>query len=202
MKTAFPNILVVGNYSKPEYLGCFDVYLRGVSPRLEDKDKYYLYRKLETKKFPTTKDISDKLIALIMIYGSSFNMEAAQKQHLKAYPEKFAKLFKNAHEHPLQLSEEGEKAKEKLENSKKKPVIILFIIFSHKSIQKELSYYVKTGDVEKYMSKSKMDQADVLTIQVYINSDHITAIGPKLGHAANVDGEIKDAPKVLISVID
>ncbi len=59
-----------------------------------------------------------------MLYGSSTNMEAAQTQYVKAYQERFGKAFKAAHEHPVNLSEEGEKVKEEYENKKKKPVNI------------------------------------------------------------------------------
>lgn len=112
---------MIGNHSKPDYLSCFDVYLRGVGPRLDEKDRYFLYRRINTKKFPQPQEIGDKLIALAMLYGSSHNMETAQTQYLRAYQEKITKPFKGAHDYPAQLNEEAEKVKQEYENRNKKP---------------------------------------------------------------------------------
>jgi hypothetical protein len=112
---------MVGNVEKPEYLSSFDIYLRGVGPKLDEKGRFFIYRKNVTKKFPNNREIADKLIVLAMLYGSSNNMEAAQTQYLRAYSE-MLKEFKDSHEYPLALSEEAEKAKEEIENANKKPV--------------------------------------------------------------------------------
>jgi hypothetical protein len=121
IKSLFPNAHIVGNAEKPEYFGIFDIYLRGVGPRLDEKNRFYLFKKINTKKFPTPREIGDKLIALAMLYGSSSNLEAAQKQYLKAYSELFeTRRFKGEHEHPLALSEEAEKMKEDAEGDNKK----------------------------------------------------------------------------------
>ncbi len=124
LKSVFPNIKIVGNVEKPEYFGCFDVFLRGVGPRLDEKGRYFLFRKNTMKRFPSAREVSDKLIAMAMLYGSSHNMEAAQSQYMKAYQEEFSRIFSKAHEFPHSLCEEGEKEKEELENVKKKPVVI------------------------------------------------------------------------------
>lgn len=121
IKSLFPNAHIVGNAEKPEYFGIFDIYLRGVGPRLDEKNRFYLFKKINTKKFPTPREIGDKLIALAMLYGSSSNLEAAQKQYHKAYSEIFeARRFKGEHEHPLALSEDAEKMKEENEGDNKK----------------------------------------------------------------------------------
>ncbi len=77
-----------------------------------------------------------------MLYGSSNNMEAAQNQFMKAYQEIYGKDFKDAHEFPLSLSEEGEKVKENLDSLNKKQVyknyfIFNFILYSLQLILKE-----------------------------------------------------------------
>ncbi len=105
------------------------MYLRGVGPRLDDRGRFFIYRKINTKKFPTNREIGDKLIALSMLYGSSNNMEAAQNQFMKAYQEIYGKDYKDAHEFPLSLSEEGEKVKDNLDSLSKKQVLKIFIYF-------------------------------------------------------------------------
>jgi hypothetical protein len=122
VKNIFPNVKIIGNYGKPEYLGSFDVYLRGVGPRLDEKNRYYIYRKINTKKFPTKYDIIDRLIALVLLYGSSINMQAAQIQYLKSFKDNIPKPFKKVHEHPTTYSEEAEREKHEYEKLNKKMV--------------------------------------------------------------------------------
>jgi hypothetical protein len=122
IKSIFPNIKIVGNIDKPEYFGCFDIYLRGLGPRLDEKGRYFLFRKIQIKRFPSQREICDKLIAMAMLYGSSHNMEAAQSQYMKAYCEFISRPFSKAHDFPHTLSEEGEKEKEELEKMNRKPV--------------------------------------------------------------------------------
>ena len=127
LKQIFPNIKIIGNYAKPEYLGCFDVYLKGVGPRLDEKNRYFIYRKINTKKFPTKYDIIDILIALTMLYGSSVNMQAAQIQFLRAYKTNFAKPFKYVHDHPITYSDDAEREKQEIEKSSKKAVYLIHL---------------------------------------------------------------------------
>lgn len=124
----FPNIKIVGNIEKPEYFGCFDVFLRGVGPRLDERGRYFLFRKNITKRFPIAREIGDKLITMVMLYGSSINMEAAQTQYIKAFKEFFSRPYKKLHDFPHSLSEEGEKAKEELDKLNQKPVNFNFKI--------------------------------------------------------------------------
>jgi hypothetical protein len=127
----FQNVKIIGNYGKPEYLGCFDVYLRGVGPSLDENGRYFIYRKINTKKFPTKFEIIDRLITLALLYGSSINMQAAQIQFIKANLDSFnSKPFKKLHEHPLTYSEDAEREKQDNEKSNKKMVIKFYLILS------------------------------------------------------------------------
>jgi hypothetical protein len=101
--------------------------LRGVGPRLDEKHRFFIYRKINTKKFPTKFEVLDKLIALTMLYGSSINMQAAQIQYFKAYKDNIPKPFKKLHEHPISYSENAEKEKQEYEKSFKKMVQYLMI---------------------------------------------------------------------------
>lgn len=105
--------------------------MRGVGPRLDEQGRYYLYRKLLTKKFPNDRDIGDKLVALSMLYGSSTNLEAAQIQYIKAYAGDLPKPSPNCHDFPLNMSEMAEKVKEDVENSKRKQVYLSYITLAY-----------------------------------------------------------------------
>lgn len=124
IKEVFPNIIIIGNFDKIDHLGCFDVYIRGIGPHLDDKGRYYLFSKRVSRKFPTKNDVIDKLVTLSLLYGSSTNIEAAQLQYIKAYESFLPKQNKDSHEHPINLSEEGEKAKASLNPEEKKKVRI------------------------------------------------------------------------------
>ena len=110
VKTKFPNAKILGNLDEREYLGNFDVYLRYTGLPSDEKGRYMIYSKRETKKFPSVTDILDKLICLSIMYGSSMNLEKAQSEDLLA--NKF--VSKLAHELPATLSEKGEKIKQSL----------------------------------------------------------------------------------------
>jgi len=122
IKEVFPNINILGNPDKIDHLGCFDVYIRGVGPHLDENGRYFLYSKKFTRKFPTKREVVDKLITLSMLYGSSCNMEAAQAQYIKAYSSYLPKQSPAMHEHPANLSEEAEKEKAILNAPEKEPV--------------------------------------------------------------------------------
>jgi len=122
IKEAFPNLNIIGNREKIDHLGCFDIYIRGVGPHLDDRGRYFLYSKKQTRKFPTKNEIVDKLVTLSMLYGSSCNMEAAQAQYIKAYSEYLPKQSPLMHEHPATLGEEAEKEKAILNAPEKETV--------------------------------------------------------------------------------
>jgi hypothetical protein len=127
IKAVFPNAVILGNYDKVEYFSCFDVYIRGVSLKTDEQGRYFLYRKLNSKKFPKDSDITDKLIALSMLYGSSINMQAAQAQWYKAYSSTIPKKNTEAHDFPHDLPDEAEKERIALENARIAPVFIINI---------------------------------------------------------------------------
>ena len=98
------------------------MYLRGVGTNLDPKGRLFLYRKIEKGKFPSKDDILDKLIALSMLYGSSKNLEIAQKQFLKNTEGQFPMNNKIVHVHPMDVPEMAQKIKEDKEKKNQKPV--------------------------------------------------------------------------------
>lgn len=124
----FPNINIIGNPDKIDHLGCFDIYIRGVGPHLDEKGRYFIYTKKFTRKFPSKNEIVDKLVTLSMLYGSSCNMESAQAQYIKAYSSYLPKQSPSMHEHPATLSEEAEKEKAILNAPEKETVNKMNII--------------------------------------------------------------------------
>lgn len=118
----------MGNFDKQNHLGCFDIYIRGVGPILDDKGRYWIFSKKLEKKFPTKNEVMDKLITLSMLYGSSVNMEAAQNQYIRAYSNYLPKQNPKMHDHPENLSPEAEEEKASLHVEEKKPVKIFLII--------------------------------------------------------------------------
>jgi hypothetical protein len=122
IKETFPNVKVFGNYDKLNHLGCFDIYIRGIGPVLDEKGRYWIFSKKLTKKFPTKTEILDKLITLSMLYGSSINMEVAQNQYIRAYSNILPKQNPDMHEHPCSLSADAEKEKASLNVEEKKAV--------------------------------------------------------------------------------
>lgn len=117
IKNVFPNSTIIGNLDMPEYLSNFDVYLRGTGLPSDERGKYYIYSKRDTKKFPSTYDVVDKLITLAVIYGSSLNVESAQKNDLDEC------RIEITHDHPASLSPEAEKVKTKLTTKKEEEKI-------------------------------------------------------------------------------
>jgi len=113
LQLVFPNLRIVGNEDKLEYLGCFDVYINGVGPLLDNDGRYYLFRKKNENRFPTTEEIADKLVALSMLYGSSTNIAQAQNQYKLAFNESTYQRQRNQdkHEYPACLTDGGEKEK-------------------------------------------------------------------------------------------
>ena len=129
VKETFPNLNILGNYDKIDHLGCFDVYIRGVGPKLDDNGRFYLFSKKLAKRFPTKNEILDKLITLSILYGSSCNMESAQAQYIKAYTSYLPKQNPLMHEHPTTLSEEGEKEKAIQAPQDEKKIVKYFLDF-------------------------------------------------------------------------
>jgi hypothetical protein len=120
-------VTILGNFDKLNHLGCFDIYIRGIGPLLDEKGRYWIYSKKLTKKFPTKNEILDKLITLSMLYGSSINMQVAQNQYIRAYSNFIPKQNPDFHDHPIGLSADAEKEKANLNIEEKKIVRIKFI---------------------------------------------------------------------------
>ncbi len=102
---------MTGNFYKLDYLACFDVFLVGVGPLLDERGRFYIFSKRVENRFPTKYEISDKLIAMAMLYGSSKNIFSTQVQHKKSYPELSRKPSLLCHDLPAQLSDQGQKIK-------------------------------------------------------------------------------------------
>ena len=114
----FPNAKVYGNYDDLEYYGCFDVYIHGIGPFFDNKGRYFLFKKNARGRFPRITELTDKLVALAMVYGGSINMEKAQVQFKTENNSVIGKKSKNFHESPAILSQKGEEIKAKYYNSK------------------------------------------------------------------------------------
>jgi len=85
--------------------------LIGIGQTLDTRGRYYLFQKNKEKRFPNKEEITDKLVALSMLYGSSNNINTTQIQYKKSYPELSRKPSMLLHEHPAKLSEQGQKIK-------------------------------------------------------------------------------------------
>ena len=118
IKAMFPNAIILGNYDDLEYYGCFDVYIHGIGPFFDNKGRYFLFKKIARGRFPKVTEITDKLVALSMVYGGSINMNKSQKQFLSENPEIIGKKSKFCHEHPAYYSDKADEIKNKYYNSK------------------------------------------------------------------------------------
>ncbi len=128
VKSKFPNAVIIGNQDEQEYYGNFDVYLCNIGIKnksklneknenndINNKERYLIYSKYITNKFPTVNEILDKLITLVIMYGSSINLQKSQNDI------KSSSKLNITHEYPAELSEQAEKIKNKL--LEKKPEI-------------------------------------------------------------------------------
>jgi hypothetical protein len=118
IKMMFPNIKIFGNYDDLEYYGCFDVYIHGIGPFFDNKGRYFLFKKIARGRFPKITEITDKLVALSMVYGGSINMEKSQKQFISENSEIIGKKSKYIHDHPCYYSDKCDEIKNKYYNSK------------------------------------------------------------------------------------
>ena len=118
VKSKFPNAIIIGNLEEQEYYGNFDVYLCniGIKNNTKEKNRYLIYSKYITKKFPSVNDILDKLITLVIMYGSSLNLEKSQSEEHCIDINNITENNKLSitHEFPAELSEKAEKIKQKL----------------------------------------------------------------------------------------
>jgi len=80
-------------------MSAFDVYMYGVSP--EDNPKKLLYSKAVTKKFPSSKEILDKIILLCFSVGDSMLLASIQKEYTIKNLGIIPKCSNVVHEHPI-----------------------------------------------------------------------------------------------------
>ena len=120
VKAMFPNAVILGNYDDLEYYGCFDVYIHGIGPFFDNKGRYFLFKKIARGRFPKITEITDKLVALSMVYGGSINMDKSQKQFISENHDILGKKSKFIHEHPAYYSDKADEIKNKYYNSKSK----------------------------------------------------------------------------------
>ena len=113
---------ILGNFDKQNHLGCFDIYIRGIGPVLDERGRYWIFSKKIAKKFPTKNEILDKFITLSMLYGSSISMDTAQNQYIKAYSNYLPRQNPRMHDHPEDLCPEAEEEKAILNAEEKKVV--------------------------------------------------------------------------------
>jgi hypothetical protein len=118
INSMFPNAKVYGNYDDLEYYGCFDVYIHGIGPFFDNKGRYFLFKKNARGRFPRITELTDKLVALSMVYGGSISMEKAQVQFKIDNNAIIGKKSKYFHESPAILSQKAEEIKNKYYNSK------------------------------------------------------------------------------------
>ena len=111
VKNKFPNSVIIGNLDEGEYYGNFDVYLRNTGLPSIEKGKYYIYHKGYAKKFPSANQIVDRLICLVIMYGSSLNVQKAQVNPFK--PDPLIRID-ITHDHPAEMSETAEKIRQKI----------------------------------------------------------------------------------------
>lgn len=69
----FPNATVIGNYEKPQMMGEFEVYMRGVGPKSQrdNLDRYFLFRKSQRNRFPEREEVIDHIVCLALMYGGT-----------------------------------------------------------------------------------------------------------------------------------
>ena len=101
----FPNVNIIGNQDKVSKLGGFEVYVRGLGPmsKRDESGKYYIYKK--SKAFKENEVIIDKLIILVMFYGSSMDVARTQRQYKLKNKHLLPKKHPKMHQHPCIMPE-------------------------------------------------------------------------------------------------
>ena len=74
----------------------------------DEFDRYFIYRKCDTLKFPTANEITDKCVTIAIIFGGSFNLYSTQAKQIKE-----TMILPITYEHPANLSDIAEKIKTK-----------------------------------------------------------------------------------------
>ena len=74
-------------------------------------ERYFIYKKSEVLKFPTTNDITDKLVALSILFGSSLNIQSSQAKVIRN-----EEKLPQTHSYPYELPDANAKAIEEIKN--------------------------------------------------------------------------------------
>jgi len=103
----FSGVSIIGNHERPGYLGCFDVYVRGVGPmnKRDGQGRYFLFSKKLAGKFPKAQEIIDTITILCLLYGNSEKLGQAQKEFKENYRYLIPKADKGKHEYPGDMPE-------------------------------------------------------------------------------------------------
>jgi len=101
----FPEAVVIGNHERPTYLGCFDVYVRGVGPmnKRDEQGRYFIFRKKEAGRMPKAREITDLLTILCLLYGNSERLGQAQNDFKRHYGYLVPKPCPEMHENPAEI---------------------------------------------------------------------------------------------------
>ena len=99
------------------------LYGVGKKDRLDYQGRNILFSKGKQKRFPSSREISDKLIFIIAMYGfDTFVFSKAQSRFKDDHKELFAKPWINKHDHPCVFAEDikppDTKRKEKFDDEK------------------------------------------------------------------------------------
>ena len=131
-------------------------YLRSwKKDRLDYQGRNILFSKGKQKKIPTSREIIDKLIFIIAMYGfDTFVLSKAQGRFKDYHKELFAKPWTNKHEHPCVFSEDI-----KPPETKKKDKFDDDCLSAHTTL------------VEQYIPKIKMKRNVVPIIQEDMSLD-------------------------------
>ena len=105
----FPNIIIKGNYEKLDHMEGFDVYVRGVglTQELDPTGRYMLFSKNIEKRFPTSREIVDKVIMLAFTYGDTFKLGSAQKNYLSQNSRNIPRPSGDVSDCPATIPKEG-----------------------------------------------------------------------------------------------
>lgn len=100
----FPEVNIIGNHEKGNYLGCFDIYLRGVGPvqKRDGQGRYFIFRKNQAGRMPKGKDITDTLTILSLLYGNAGKLGMAQKDFKRTYSYLIPRPNPGMHEYPAE----------------------------------------------------------------------------------------------------
>lgn len=100
---SFPSAEVIGNYDKPSYNGCFDIYIRGVGKqsRRDREGRLWLYKKISHGgRWPSYEEIVDKISLLALQYGDSNKLGEAQTAFNNSNRHMIPHPYSGKHEYP------------------------------------------------------------------------------------------------------